>query len=180
MRKNSRISRILCLLLFLGMLFGTLIACGGGTNVPSATTNAPVTSTEATTVATEDPAYVEDLPELNFSGYELKIHMRNNDFFISDQYVESYDTATSFVDRAVYQRNEAVSERFGGIYYTIGRSPSDNYDISLFATIQSGACDWDLIINHGHSLSKYAQGSLMLDLNTVPILTSPRSIGIRI
>ncbi len=170
MRNRRYVSRITCLLLFCCVLFGALVACGTQNGAASVTTNAGEKMTEATTVVTEDPAYVEELPELDFTGYELKMHMRNSDFFISDQYIESFDTAVSFVDRAVFERNEAVSERFGGIYYTIGRSDSDNYDISLYATIQSGSCDWDVVINHGHSLSKYAQGSLMTDLYTVPNL----------
>ena len=70
--------------------------------------------------ATIDPNYIEDLPERDFTGWEFKMYMRDSDFFIKDMYVDSYENATNFVEQALYNRNQEVSERFGGVDIMVG------------------------------------------------------------
>lgn len=129
--------------------------------------------TDASTELTEetvDPNYVEDLPERDFTGWEFKMYMRDSDFFIKDMYVDSYENATNFVEQALYNRNQEVSERFGGVDIMVGRAPGSNTDTSLMSSILAGTCDWDVIISHGHSMTQYAEADLLENFYDIPYL----------
>lgn len=159
----------LLVFLCLCMMTLVLVSCSGG-NKGSSDDGKKDSTTPQNTEETIDTRYVEELPELNFSGYELKIYMRNNDFFVSDMYFETYEDTRSFVDQAVFARNETVSERFGGVYYKLGRSNSENSDTSMMNSIKANNCEWDIIINHGHSMTSYAQNDALLNLYDIPYL----------
>lgn len=166
--KKTFFMRVLMLLMALCMLILPLASCSeeetDDSYVPEATEDIP---TEA---PTEDPAYVENLPEVNYGGETFKMQLRDNDLFIKDMYVSSYSEAVSEVDRAVFARNEAVSDRLGGIEYQMVRSDSENSDTSLMSAILAGSCDYDLIINHGHSMTSYAQQAALEDFYDLPYL----------
>ena len=126
--------------------------------------------TEATEESTEDPNYTEDLPDVSYAGYTFKMQLRDNDFFIKDMYVASYAEAGSEVDRAIFARNEDVAERLGGIEYLMVRSSDSNNDTSLMSAILAGSCDFDLIVNHGHSMTNYAQQAALENFYDLPYL----------
>ncbi len=157
--------KLITLLICLGLLACLFAACDPGdenANLGQSTEESTDTEDE------EDPNYIEDIPELNFNGYELKIQLRDNSLFIKDMYIASYEEAFSEVDRAVFARNEAVSDRFGGVEYKMEKSSSENADTSLLSKMLSGACDFDIIINHGHSMTTYAQSAVLQNFYDVP------------
>jgi hypothetical protein len=85
-------------------------------------------------------------------------------------YVDSYENATSFVDQALYNRNQYVSERFGGVDFVVGRAHGNDTDDSMMPSILAGTCDWDVIISHGHSMAKYAQANTLENCYDIPYM----------
>ncbi|MBQ8439225.1 MAG: extracellular solute-binding protein [Clostridia bacterium] len=166
--KKTGFMRVLILLMAFCMLVVPLVSCGEEEQEDGYVTEA--TDEIPTEEPTEDPAYIEDLPEVNYAGETFKMQLRDNDLFIKDMYVSSYSEAVSEVDRAVFIRNEAVSERLGGIDYEMVRSSSENNDTSLMSAILSGSCNFDLIINHGHSMTNYAQQAALENFYDLPYL----------
>lgn len=166
--KTTVCTRFLVLLLALCIVAAVFVSCAED----ALDEDLPVesTETEETEVSTEDPNYIEDLPDVNYAGYTFKMQLRDNDFFIEDMYVSSYAEAGSEVDRAIFARNEDVAERLGGIEYLMVRSPNPNNDSSLVSSILAGSCDVDLIVNHGHSMTNYAQQATLENFYDLPYL----------
>ena len=164
---KKRWNRLLGVLLCISLLTCVAVACAKEDG-PVANTSRP--SGARDTVKTEDPDYVDEIPELDFSDRELKIYMRDNDFYITDMYFEDYSDTISFVDQAVFRRNEIVSERFGGVYYTLGRSPTANHGTELSSQMKAGNCEWDIVITHGHSMTAYARNATLQNFYDVPNL----------
>ena len=103
----------------------------------------------------EDSPPVEVLPDVDYSAFDFKMLLRDNDYYVSDMYVEEPDASSTQMDQEVFRRNQAVHERLG-IQFSLDRSSSDNLDTDALNSILTGMNDYDLIANHGRGMFSYA------------------------
>lgn len=158
--------RAISMIILMSMLAAS-VSCGGTSGEvkdSSDTDSDAVTSYEE--VTTEDPRYAikEDLPEVDYGGYEFRILVRWPDLWCADMYSESL--TGEVVNDAVYNRNRKVSERFGVNFTQIKSSDNDAYTDGTKA-ILAGEDAYDMILPHGQgAFHTYAYPGLLLDYNT--------------
>ena len=158
--------RAISMIILMSMLAAS-VSCGGTSGEvkdSSDTDSDGVTSYEE--VTTEDPRYAikEDLPEVDYGGYEFRILVRWPDLWCADMYSESL--TGEVVNDAVYNRNHKVSERFGVNFTQIKSSDNDAYTDGTKA-ILAGEDAYDMILPHGQgAFHTYAYPGLLLDYNT--------------
>ncbi len=133
----------------------------------------------------EDPPPVEVLPDVDYSAFDFKMLLRDNDYYVSDMYVEEPDASSTQMDQEVFRRNQAVHERLG-IQFSLDRSSSNNLDTDALNSILTGMNDYDLIANHGRGMFSYATNGALanwyelewVDLPVTPSITGRRMSGI--
>lgn len=129
--KNSKwLLRIALLLLVCTMLLGAVACQKTPTDDPETTPETdPVTpdtgsgetdpaDTDPTDTEPTDtePSDVENLPELNMGDKEYTVLLRAGDEYLNDIGIMKVYESSSSIDRAVYNRNSAVMERYGMIF----------------------------------------------------------------
>ncbi|MCL2517850.1 MAG: hypothetical protein FWF15_04745 [Oscillospiraceae bacterium] len=153
--------KIISILILTLMLF----ACSSGSS--SVETGEIGRETE-TTVDTRNPREIirEDLPEIDFEGYEFRIMVADADTFSFD--VFAIEETGEKLNDATYRRDQRVSERFGVtiVYYQAGaRGELGN---KAYASIMAGDDTFDVIKVVPWSADKLAKEDMFLSWNEIP------------
>ena len=154
--------RLISSLILISMLAG-LASCGGeqGNADASDQTSAPTDVTDD--AGTTELAVRENLPDKDYGGYEFRVLMRCTPVWTKEMFVD--EATGDVVDDAVYNRNQAVSERFG-VSFKLIESSHPNFETDGIKTILAGDDAYDLIAAHGHAAFTYARQGLLLDWKT--------------
>lgn len=150
------------------IICSVLISCAAdkGSQAPETTT-----SVETGPAVTEDPE-PDNLPEMDFSGYEFKLYCRSCCPTHKDGLWQAESTG-DIVNDAVFDRNKKVEERFNCII----AEPllSDGEDTSVItAALLAGDCMADVIIPHFRFLGDMVLKQLMYDLAKIDYLDFSR------
>lgn len=141
-------------------------ACGDSADNPDTPKN-PTDETQAPVTEAVDPL-PDNLPEKDFNGYEFKIYVRS----CCDSHKDGIwqeDSEGDNVDVAVYERNEAVGNRFNCVI----REPelAEGEDITVLQnSLLAGDCITDIAIHHFRFLGDLALQSLLADMNSMEYL----------
>lgn len=147
------------LLLALIMLLSLLASCSGN-GTPSGTLETqPVGSTSPDDPSSDPVEEIELLPEVNYEGKEIRILMRDYDYYVHDMEVEDSlisEGKASKVDEQVYYRNRTVEKRLG-VTFKITRQ-TGNANMLDPGGVRNSLIngDYDLIADHGRGLFTYA------------------------
>ena len=156
--------KTLSILLILASLAG-LYSCGETSPDPKDTSSGEEVATTAPEETT-DPRYAikEDLPDIKYNNYSIRILMRNSTSpdWIGDMF--SDEATGEVIGDAIYNRNSAVSERFG-VKFELIRSSNNNYETDGVNSILAGEDAYDIIVPHARAAFRYAEQSLCLDWN---------------
>jgi len=151
--------KLLMLVLVCMMTLAPLItSCAGAADTPFETTAAIATEPTAETTVLSD-----ELPEIDFGGYEFRMLIRNDKGWIEDMYAEELNG--EIMNDAIYQRNASVGERFNVIFKVIPSSNA-NYEVDGIKAILANEDAYDIIIPHARASFDYALQQLLLDWNT--------------
>lgn len=85
----------------------TLNSCGASDVIDTSTDSSEITTTAP---ETEDRSYKDDIPELDFEGYEFRIYTRHKDWFHGDMMVD--EANGEILNDAIYDRGIYLSQRF--------------------------------------------------------------------
>ena len=151
----------LSIIILAAMLAG-LASCGD-TRSDSPDTTAPDAGSTTAPEETTDPRYAvkENLPDKKYDDYSVRILMRNSTSpdWIGDMF--SDEETGEVIGDAIYNRNAAVSERFG-VKFELIRSSNNNYETDGVSSILAGEDAYDIIVPHARAAFKYAEQSLCL------------------
>ncbi len=138
------------------MLLPTLASCGKKNVVPddTSTEESAVTkpSGESDTSSADEEEKVV-LPDVDYDR-TIKFLVRNYDYYYNDIEVTEIDAKSSAVDEAVYNRNRAVEEQLG-VTIQVDKGGDSNADTSQLNAILNNSCEYNVIANHGRSMSTY-------------------------
>ncbi len=162
------ITKILCVTLAAVFLAGCQTNSGEGGDVTKQdqTTDA---ATKTEPVEEDDPGFTIDeeveAKKNGFKGETLRI-LANTGFWPADDIYREEDSSEP-VDSAIYQRNLALSEKYGYGIDFIG-SASVNKDIK--DAYKAGIKDYDVVVYCAYEACPAASSNIFLDLTTVPNL----------
>lgn len=112
---------------------------------------------ESQTEPEEQKVPLVELPEATYD-YTFRIYHEEDGLLIKGFYVK--EESNDVVEQAVFERNEAVGERFG-IEYQLFRA-ADGDGVDAMANIEAGSDDYDLLCPHGrYSISYLLKGYLV-------------------
>ena len=113
----------------------------------------------------DDNYYLSDLSTERYDGYDFRILVRKTQ--TGTQYFE--EPQEDIVDNAIYERNEAVKDRFG-IDISIHESTDHNYETSALNSILAGDDAYDIIFTHSRAAFTYAVQGACVNFNDVSTL----------
>ncbi|MCI8387261.1 MAG: carbohydrate ABC transporter substrate-binding protein [Clostridiales bacterium] len=107
----------------------------------------------------------EELPDVNYNGYTVRILMRNSTSpdWIGDMFSDA--ETGEIISDAIYRRNAVVSERLG-VKFELIRSSDNNYETDGVNSILASDDAYDIIVPHARAAFVYAEQGLCLDWNT--------------
>ncbi len=153
----KKIIRILAFVLIQTVLFLLITSCSDRVS------EIPVTADTVVHTVETEPVLSDHLPESDFSGYNFRMLIRDNDVYVDDMYSET--ETGDLMEDAIYYRNLKVAERFN-ISYEVIRSSHYNYETDGMTSILAGSDDYDIILPHARASFAYAQEKLLLEWNT--------------
>ncbi len=145
------------------LLLLTAASCQKAGQTDAAETSAApdITETAADTAAAEEDEFADNLPEMDFEGYDFTVFMRSDPIFVADMYAEELNG--DVLNDAVYDRNTKVSERFNFNYRVVLSQSAPGNDASQL--ILAGEDAYDIIICHARTILNYSRDGLLLDWN---------------
>ena len=169
MKKAKLFTRITALLLVLLMAFGAVSCSKDGSE--------EITDTQATEVATTEPeetGYVDtfEVPEVDYGGKAFNVLIREGTEHSADQGAnvdpeEGLTTAHNMVDRAVYERNQAIEKQFNVKF----KFYTEKNEAAIFQTLtedmNSNVDMYDLVANHGLKTFDAIIAGYAVDWNTL-------------
>ena len=148
-KKAAFIFNIIIILLFT-VLFGSCKSTDANENNPGNTNQTTISDNNAveaeTTETTETTEIPDNLPEMDFGGYDFRIYIRDQEHYNTDFHAES--ETGDLINDAVYTRNKKVEERFNISIDTIFYPLNDNLT-SVSKSILAGDDAYDVIAMHG-------------------------------
>lgn len=170
--------RLTLLLVLLGMFVCAFAACGEKKKpvADDVTSENPADSGTDSTVTTEDPNKIPELPTVDYGGQEFLMLIREDGGGLAstreDMYFDSNPAANngSIVDQRVWARNQRIMEETG-IQISANRSSSNNSDTDQLNPILNNDDTYDLIANHGRSMTIYATKGALANWYDVPFLS---------
>ena len=163
----------LSLLLALLMLVPAFVSCAETEDTASANA-APDVSADASAAETVPEEteisranYPDTLPELDFNGETVTIHVRGGT--TSEAYVE--EMTGEIVNDTVYERNAMISERLNvdiAAYEAEGWEDYNNAIASLRSSIMAADGAFDIIAGWSARIPALSLEGLMTDINSLP------------
>ena len=158
---------------FIALFIALLTASGSIVGCAQTSTETDTTAVqphETVLTETETQEITPNLPDSDFGGYEFRVLTRGdtNIYFISrDIYAESI-TGDSIND-AVYNRNQAVEEKYNFTIKEIGGDTADP-DKQVTKAITAGEDAYDMIMIAGTSCASLAVQKYLLELTAMPYM----------
>lgn len=121
-------------------------------------------SSSETTTEVETEKYADNVPELNFGGYEFRTieqESTKNSFYAEESVGES-------VSDAIYKRNRATEERFGVTITQTMRQQYSELIKTVTNSVMSQSDEFDLVFGQMFSSAQSAVNGLYVDWNTIP------------
>ncbi|MBR4959265.1 MAG: hypothetical protein IKY52_00030 [Clostridia bacterium] len=161
-------------LLALLICMSAMSACGSDTSTESDNTTTPETSAEE--IAAPETEYSREnhpdtLPELDFQGTDMIVHVRGESDNQKEIYMEEM-TGDPVYD-AVYERNQMVEERLNVSLGIVVGGAWDQYDQTIGeirASIAAADGAYDAISGWSARIPSLSLEGLFLDLNIIPHL----------
>jgi ABC-type glycerol-3-phosphate transport system substrate-binding protein len=156
--------KLVCLFTALFIMLSLLVSCSGDENNTTLQTDNPAESAGNSGEVTEPPTTTvisDNLPEMNFEGYNFRVYLRDLPQYNEDMYAES-ETGEP-VNDAVYNRNRKIEERFNITIESIFYDGQDTGGTSARTLILSGEDAFDIAGVHGGGAFMLAKENLVLD-----------------
>lgn len=115
--------------------------------------------TSGTAAPEEETVLTDDVPDMDYSGAEFRVLARPT-MYMDEMYVET-DTG-DVVDTAIFNRNQAIEERFN-IEFVFIESSDSNYETDAQNTILAGDDAYELVLPHARVATMYGQEGLLID-----------------
>jgi len=153
----------LALILLAAMLLPTLAACGGDADTGTADTTAADAGETTTAAETEEDKVTDDLPkDLNYNGYEFKVHSRYAPNYFGYT-VSTPEETGDVVNDAIYARDRALEERLN-IKFTEVTYDNDTQGQEVPKTlIMAGDDTYDLFVARNVQSFTWAAEGLIID-----------------
>lgn len=143
---------------FAALILLTQVSCGGETIKQEESTNLESHESESQT----EQLYTLDLPEADYQGANFTIFMRDNQYFIDDQFSDELNG--EILNDSLYNRNLTVQNLFN-VNFKLAKSTDSTYGSDGKNTILAGDDTYDLIAVHARSAFGYGYDHLALDWN---------------
>ena len=136
------------------MLLGLLAACSGNENNPQNTTSAPgnnnIDGTETENAPLDRSAIPDDLPEMDFGGYNFRFYTnQNTDYGNFFEIFAPESEIGEVVNDAVFRRNRTVEQRFNIDISTISSGSDQNAHVnSVRRILNAGDFSFDVAFVH--------------------------------
>ena len=161
--KTSILSRIALLLLALTLILATA-ACGNTANSGNASTSGNGSNAQTTTPPVVEDNPIESLPDITYNYEDFTILLRNGAEHISDIAVEKLTSESSSVDKAVYERNLDIQERFQVNFVFVTSAVSD-FKATVNKAVQTGDHLYDVIAGDGRTVFDGVIAGYYIDWN---------------
>ncbi len=169
-----KIQRLICSLLAVLMLTGSMTACAAGEDTATADTNAatqaatdPIPDTSVTEPVDTEPTL--NLPEdLDFGGDEIVIISRDLEGWTSGE-ISVEKLNGDAVNDAVFERNQAVEERLHiKIHSVLDKDSSYNTVVNKVSTsVKSGTHEYDIMAGASNATLPETLNNTFIDLERV-------------
>ena len=147
--KASVFSRAFLLFLCLSLLAGLASCSNTGGTENTVSTNRGTAAPAQTEATTRDP--VEDLPNLTYGFEDFTFLIRDETEALVDQCVTEITETSSLVDRAVFERNLNIEDRFA-VNFVFVPKPYTEHSSAVSSTIKSGDNAYDVVIGAGYTV----------------------------
>lgn len=163
----KKYARILSLLLALMMILCLFVSCSGdGDDDKSSQTFGKDTISAG---GDDDPTDDDTLGEYDFKGADFVILARESTIY---EYSVEYSAQSSIVEKAVYERNIKVGERFGvNIVVEPVAGEHENrakFTTTMSANMNESVSQWHMVSAHGTVISPQVFNGYCYDLKTLP------------
>ncbi len=150
------------------MLSPQLMACSdNSTGENDQDTSTTVSSAEVSSHDETEETVIDDLPEMNYDGFEYMIYNINpesNDWFTTT-FVTFEEDSGEPIPSAIFNRNIIVEDRFN-----VSIAESYQTADAVKKSIQSGDGGCDMVLLDGSDTITFIQQKYLHDLNTVNYL----------
>lgn len=101
---------------------------------------------------TDEPSLIDQLPTVTYNYTDFTLLMMDSEDHIDDMIMKEVTSTSAAVDSKVYERNEAIMERYQIELQYVAKKQGDEFKAAVIGAESAGADVYDVVVGHGRDL----------------------------